>query len=135
MSRASRTSYEPQSPGFGPPGAARPYSSTPTPVWSRRPGSSEQTRSSSIPAPTRTTRTAALRWEPWPPLPERGAGLGLAIHAGHGLTVANVGQVAALPLVEELNIGHAIVAQAVYTGIGAAVREMRAAMDAARPRG
>ena len=65
----------------------------------------------------------------------RGAALGLAIHAGHGLTVGNVGRVAALPLVEELNIGHAIVAQAVYTGIGAAVREMRAAMDAARPRG
>lgn len=66
---------------------------------------------------------------------QRGAALGLAIHAGHGLTVGNVGRVAALPLVEELNIGHAIVAQAVYTGIGAAVREMRAAMDAARPRG
>lgn len=65
----------------------------------------------------------------------RGAALGLAIHAGHGLTVGNVGAVTALPLVEELNIGHAIVAQAVYTGIGAAVREMRAAMDAARPRG
>lgn len=66
---------------------------------------------------------------------QRGASLGLAIHAGHGLTVANVGRVAAIPLVEELNIGHAIVAQAVYTGIGAAVREMRAAMDAARLRG
>ena len=66
---------------------------------------------------------------------QRGAALGLAVHAGHGLTVGNVGRVAALPLVEELNIGHAIVAQAVYTGIGAAVREMRAAMEAARPRG
>ncbi len=62
----------------------------------------------------------------------RGAALGLAVHAGHGLTVANVGPVAAIPLVEELNIGHAIVAQAVYIGIEAAVREMKAAMDAAR---
>ena len=62
----------------------------------------------------------------------RGADLGLAIHAGHGLTVSNVGPVAGIPLIEELNIGHAIVAQAVYIGIEAAVREMRAAMDAAR---
>ena len=62
-----------------------------------------------------------------------GSDLGLAVHAGHGLTVANVGPVAAIPLIEELNIGHAIVAQAVYIGIEAAVREMRAAMDASRP--
>ncbi|MGQ0642438.1 MAG: pyridoxine 5'-phosphate synthase [Gemmatimonadaceae bacterium] len=62
----------------------------------------------------------------------RGASLGLAVHAGHGLTVGNVGPVAAIPEIEELNIGHAIVAQAVYIGIGAAVREIRGAMDAAR---
>jgi pyridoxine 5-phosphate synthase len=61
-----------------------------------------------------------------------GHGVGLAVHAGHGLTVENVGRVAGLRDIEELNIGHAIVAQAVYTGIAAAVREMRAAMDAAR---
>lgn len=61
-----------------------------------------------------------------------GASLGLAVHAGHGLTVGNVGPVAAIPEVEEVNIGHAIVAQAVYMGIGAAVREMRAALDRAR---
>lgn len=66
---------------------------------------------------------------------QRGASLGLAVHAGHGLTAANVGRVVAIPWVEELNIGHAIVAQAVYMGIGAAVREMRAAMDAVRPHG
>jgi pyridoxine 5-phosphate synthase len=40
--------------------------------------------------------------------------------------------VVAIPEVEEVNIGHAIVAQAVYMGIGAAVREMRAALDRAR---
>jgi pyridoxine 5-phosphate synthase len=62
-----------------------------------------------------------------------GAALGLAVHAGHGLTVENVGPVAAIPVVEELNIGHAIVAQAVYIGIASAVRDMRAAVDAARP--
>jgi pyridoxine 5-phosphate synthase len=61
-----------------------------------------------------------------------GASLGLAVHAGHGLTVANVAPVAAIPAVEELNIGHAIVSRAIFLGLDAAVREMRAAMDAAR---
>ncbi|MBK8248853.1 MAG: pyridoxine 5'-phosphate synthase [Gemmatimonadetes bacterium] len=61
-----------------------------------------------------------------------GSALGLHVHAGHGLTVANVGPVAAIPEVEELNIGHAIVGRAVFIGIAAAVREMRVAMDAAR---
>ncbi len=63
---------------------------------------------------------------------QRGVGLGLAVHAGHGLTVENVGPVAAVPEIEELNIGHAIVARAVYIGIGAAVKEMRTAMAAGR---
>ena len=61
-----------------------------------------------------------------------GASLGLAVHAGHGLTVANVGPVAAIPACEELNIGHSIVSRAVFVGVGEAVREMRQAMDAAR---
>ena len=59
---------------------------------------------------------------------------GLAVHAGHGLTLANVGPVAAIPECEELNIGHAIVADAVFVGLAEAVRRMRAAMDAARAR-
>jgi pyridoxine 5-phosphate synthase len=63
---------------------------------------------------------------------EVGASLGMAIHAGHGLTVANVGSVAAIPVVEELNIGHAIVSRALFVGLADAVREMRRAMDAAR---
>lgn len=63
---------------------------------------------------------------------QRGVGLGLAVHAGHGLTVDNVGPVAAVAEIEELNIGHAIVAQAVYIGVAAAVKEMRAAMAASR---
>jgi pyridoxine 5-phosphate synthase len=61
-----------------------------------------------------------------------GVRLGLAVHAGHGLTVENVGPVAAIHEIEELNIGHAIVAQAVYNGIAGAVKEMRAAMAAGR---
>lgn len=59
---------------------------------------------------------------------------GLAVHAGHGLTVENVGPVAAIPECEELNIGHAIIAQAIFVGLDAAVRAMRSAMTKARPR-
>lgn len=62
----------------------------------------------------------------------RGADLGLAVHAGHGLTVRNVGPVAAIPEIEELNIGHSIVSRAVFVGLDRAVKEMREAMQAAR---
>lgn len=62
----------------------------------------------------------------------RGADLGLAVHAGHGLTVRNVGPVAAIPEIEELNIGHSIVSRAVFIGLDQAVKEMRDAMHAAR---
>jgi len=65
----------------------------------------------------------------------KGAALGLAIHAGHGLTVRNVGAVAGVPEVEELNIGHSIVSRAVFIGIGEAVREMRSAMQRGRNAG
>jgi pyridoxine 5-phosphate synthase len=61
--------------------------------------------------------------------------LGLEVHAGHGLTLANVGPVAAIPEIVELNIGHAIVARAVIVGLATAVREMREAIGAVRPRG
>ncbi|MBX3175228.1 MAG: pyridoxine 5'-phosphate synthase [Gemmatimonadaceae bacterium] len=57
---------------------------------------------------------------------------GLAVHAGHGLTLENVGPVAAIPECEELNIGHAIVSHAVFVGLAEAVRAMREAMDRAR---
>jgi pyridoxine 5-phosphate synthase len=60
------------------------------------------------------------------------ARLGLEVHAGHGLTLANVGPVAALPEVVELNIGHAIVARAVLVGMAEAVREMQRALGEAR---
>ena len=58
--------------------------------------------------------------------------LGLECHAGHGLTYANVGPVAALPEVVELNIGHFLIGQAICDGIAATVQRMRALMDAAR---
>lgn len=61
-----------------------------------------------------------------------GAGLGLEVHAGHGLTLDSVGPVAALPQLAELNIGHALVAEAIFVGLAQAVRDMRSAMDAAR---
>jgi pyridoxine 5-phosphate synthase len=60
------------------------------------------------------------------------AQLGLAVHAGHGLTAKNLGPVAAIPEIEELNIGHSIVSRAVFVGLVAAVREVREAIDAAR---
>jgi pyridoxine 5-phosphate synthase len=62
----------------------------------------------------------------------RARGAGLAVHAGHGLTVRNVGPVAALRDIEELNIGHTIVSRSVFVGIAEAVMEMRRVMDAAR---
>ena len=62
----------------------------------------------------------------------RGADLGLAVHAGHGLTIRNVGPVAAIPEIEELNIGHSIVSRSVFVGLDRAVKEMLEAMRAAR---
>jgi pyridoxine 5-phosphate synthase len=61
-----------------------------------------------------------------------GASLGLAVHAGHGLSTTNVGPVAAIPEIEELNIGHHVISRAIFVGLERAVRELRAAMDAAR---
>jgi len=62
----------------------------------------------------------------------QGAALGLAVHAGHGLTVPNVGALAAIPEVEELNIGHSVVSRAIFDGLAAAVHDFRRAMDEAR---
>ena len=61
-----------------------------------------------------------------------GASLGLAVHAGHGLTVGNVRPVAAIPEIEELNIGHSVVSRAIFVGLVEAVRELRRVMDEAR---
>jgi pyridoxine 5-phosphate synthase len=61
-----------------------------------------------------------------------GASLGLDVHAGHGLNYQNVGPVASIGEIAELNIGHAIIARAVFSGLESAVREMKALMQAAR---
>jgi pyridoxine 5-phosphate synthase len=53
-----------------------------------------------------------------------GREIGLAVHAGHGLTYENVSAVAAIPEIEELNIGHSVVSRAVFVGMERAVREM-----------
>ena len=57
---------------------------------------------------------------------------GIAVHAGHGLNYENVKPVAAIPEIEELNIGHSIVSRSVFVGLGQAVREMRGLVDTAR---
>lgn len=62
---------------------------------------------------------------------DHGRELGLAVHAGHGLTYLNVTPVAAIPAIEELNIGHSVVSRAVFGGLPAAVAEMRRLVDAA----
>jgi pyridoxine 5-phosphate synthase len=69
----------------------------------------------------RLTRAAALT-----------TSLGLECHAGHGLTYDNVGPVAALPEVMELNIGHFLIGQAILDGLPSVIRQMRNLMDVAR---
>lgn len=58
--------------------------------------------------------------------------LGMEVHAGHGLTYDNVTAIAAIPEIKELNIGHFLMGEAMFIGIGASVRKMRELMDAAR---
>jgi pyridoxine 5-phosphate synthase len=62
----------------------------------------------------------------------RARDLGLAVHAGHGLTYENVHAVAAISEIEELNIGHSIVSRAVFTGLERAVRDMAEIIRRAR---
>ena len=63
---------------------------------------------------------------------EYGDRLGLVINAGHGLNYDNVGEIAAIPQIVELNIGHAIVSRAVFDGLSVAVSEMKRLMAEAR---
>jgi pyridoxine 5-phosphate synthase len=63
---------------------------------------------------------------------KRAANLGLEVHAGHGLTYNNVQPVAAISEIVELNIGHCIIARAIFTGLDVAVREMKRLMLEAR---
>jgi len=62
----------------------------------------------------------------------RGAELGLEVHVGHGLTFDTVGPIAAMPEVKELNIGHFLIGEAIFIGLDASIRRMRALMDEAR---
>jgi pyridoxine 5-phosphate synthase len=65
---------------------------------------------------------------------ELAARRGLEVHAGHGLDFLSAGEIATLPQIVELNIGHFLVGEAVFEGLDAAVRRMRAAMDRGRSR-
>ena len=58
--------------------------------------------------------------------------VGLECHAGHGLTYDSVGPVAAIPTIVELNIGHFLIGEAIFSGLDSAIRRMRARMDKAR---
>jgi pyridoxine 5-phosphate synthase len=75
-----------------------------------------------VPGPIRALAAAA----------ETGARIGLAVHAGHGLSVGNVAPVARIEVIEELNIGHALIGRSILIGISGAIHELRAVMDAAR---
>jgi pyridoxine 5-phosphate synthase len=61
--------------------------------------------------------------------------LGLEVHAGHGLDFETVAAVAAIPQIMELNIGHFLIGEAIFTGLDAAIRRMLVLMEAARPQG
>jgi pyridoxine 5-phosphate synthase len=58
--------------------------------------------------------------------------LGLEVHAGHGLTYETVGPVAAMKQVRELNIGHFLIGESLFIGLGPAIGQMRHLMEAAR---
>ncbi len=58
--------------------------------------------------------------------------LGLEVHAGHGIDFATVKPIAAIPELTELNIGHFLIGEAIFTGLAPAIQRMRALMDAAR---
>ncbi|MEI4232453.1 pyridoxine 5'-phosphate synthase [Roseovarius sp. D22-M7] len=58
--------------------------------------------------------------------------LGLEVHAGHGLTYDTVQAIAAFPEIRELNIGHFLIGEAIFRGLGPAIAEMRRLMDTAR---
>ena len=63
----------------------------------------------------------------------QGDALGLEVHAGHGIDYETVGAIAAIPQFMELNIGHFLIGEAIFTGLDAAIRRMLVLMQAARP--
>ncbi len=62
----------------------------------------------------------------------QGASMGLEVHAGHGLTFETVGAVAAIPEIVELNIGHFLIGEAIFSGLTSAITRMRGLIDTAR---
>jgi pyridoxine 5-phosphate synthase len=98
----------------------------------------DQARALGVPAVELHTGRYAHNWRRPGPLTElrraaaHAKGLGLAVHAGHGLTYQNVQPVAAIPEIEELNIGHSIVSNAVFWGLEEAVRRMKTLVNTAR---
>ena len=98
----------------------------------------DQARALGVPAIELHTGRYAHNWKRPGPLNElrraasHAKGLGLAVHAGHGLTYQNVQPVAAIPEIEELNIGHSIVSNAVFWGLEEAVRRMKTLVIGAR---
>jgi pyridoxine 5-phosphate synthase len=98
----------------------------------------EQSKKLGVPAVELHTGSYSLHPDSEAPLDalrdsaRRAADLGLAVHAGHGLNLQNVAAVAAIPEIEELNIGHSIISRSIFVGLDRAVREMGEAMRAAR---
>jgi pyridoxine 5-phosphate synthase len=100
----------------------------------------DQARALGVPAIELHTGRYAHNWRPprTGPLNElrraasHAKSLGLAVHAGHGLTYQNVQPVARIPEIEELNIGHSIVSNAVFWGLEEAVRRMKTLVITAR---
>jgi pyridoxine 5-phosphate synthase len=98
----------------------------------------DQARALGVPAIELHTGRYAHNWRRPGPLNElrraasHAKSLGLAVHAGHGLTYQNVQPVARIPEIEELNIGHSIVSNAVFWGLEEAVRRMKTLVITAR---
>lgn len=80
------------------------------------------------------TAAAAVERERLAAAARHGTAAGLEVHAGHGLTFANVAPIAAMREIRELNIGHFLIGEAIFVGLEASVREMRRLMEAARAR-
>jgi pyridoxine 5-phosphate synthase len=78
------------------------------------------------------TRKAEAEWDRIVVGAAQAASLGLEVHAGHGLDYVTAETIAALPQIVELNIGHFLIGEAIFTGLSQAVRDMRAAMDRGR---
>jgi pyridoxine 5-phosphate synthase len=78
------------------------------------------------------SREAEAEWDRICQGAKQAKGAGLEVHAGHGLDYATAEAVAGLPEIVELNIGHFLIGDAIYDGLGSVVRTMRAAMDRGR---